>query len=334
NLQKQVLAKKIDGYFVIPDSVFEKPEVKYSARNVGNMDDQRKFRYALSRIVTNYRLEKLGVSPQTIRDEMNKGRVKLVIQQVVESGEVRKSGQSGLVLTYILTYIILLMLMNYGQTLMRSVIEEKSQRITETILSSVKPFEMMLGKIIGIFLVGFTQLVINGLMILGIISFAPMVLIGTGQAMPELIDFMNQLHFTPQMFVFMLVFFTLGFIYFSSMFAAIGAMVNTEDEATQFQMPLIFLIMMGYFIMFSALQHPDTSMAYWSSLIPLFSPFVMFARISISDPFLPNGIWLSIGILILAIFLQVYISAKIYRVGILMYGKRPSFREAIRWLKY
>ncbi|HHS12904.1 MAG TPA: ABC transporter permease, partial [bacterium] len=122
--------------------------------------------------------------------------------------------------------------------------------------------------------------------------------------------------------------------FFSGLFAGIGAMVNTEDEGQQYQMPIIFLILIGYFMMFAIARHPETPMAFWTSLIPVFTPMVMFARIAVSDPVLPSGTWISLGVMVLANFLLIRIITKVYRVGILMYGKKPSFREALKWIRY
>jgi ABC-2 type transport system permease protein len=111
-------------------------------------------------------------------------------------------------------------------------------------------------------------------------------------------------------------------------------MVNTEEEGQQFQMPIIILLIFSFFIMFTVAQNPDTVKAYWISLVPFFTPVVMFARISVSDPVLPDGALLSIPVMIISTFLLLWVIAKIYRVGILMYGKKPSLKEAVKWIKY
>jgi ABC-2 type transport system permease protein len=132
----------------------------------------------------------------------------------------------------------------------------------------------------------------------------------------------------------MIVFFLLGFAFFASMFAAVGAMVNTEDEGQQFQLPLIFMVLIGYFAMFGVIQSPETPTALWVSLIPLFTPMVMFARIVVTDPVLPSGAIPSLFIMAASVAGIIWLTAKIYRVGILMYGKKPSIKEAIKWVRY
>ncbi len=265
---------------------------------------------------------------------MAQGRVNIVSHQVTEKGEIKKSGISSFILTYILTYVMFLMMMIYGQILMRSVIEEKSQRITESIVSSIKPMELMIGKIIGVCGLGLTQLVIFGGFMLAAVTYAEPIFRHFGLSSPELLNVLKQLNFTAPVFVFMIVFFILGFIFYSGLYASLGASVNTEDEAQQLQMPLVMLFMLGYFIMFTVAKNPDTARAFWVSLIPPFTPMVMFARVAVSDPILPSGTFLSIFIMIFATTVVVWITSKIYRVGILLYGKKPSIKETLKWLRY
>lgn len=332
--QKFVMNNKIDGYLVIPENIVESREVRYSAKSVSDFDQQRDFSRALSRIVANIRLENIGLSPEVIRQEMGQGNVRLVSHQVTEKGEIEKSGVSSFVLTYFLTYIMLLMIMIYGATLMRSVIEEKSQRITETIISSIKPIELMMGKIIGICGLGLVQLILMGAIILAIVHFGESLFVKIGVNIPELLQVIRQIDFSPSVFIFMILFFLMGFVFFSSLFAAVGAMVTSEDEGQQMQMPLVFLVLISYFIMFSVAKNPETPMALWTSLIPFFTPLVMFTRIAVSDPILPSGAIISIFTMLLSTVLLIWLVAKIYRVGILMYGKKASFKEAIKWIRY
>ncbi|MDZ7330408.1 MAG: ABC transporter permease [candidate division KSB1 bacterium] len=334
NYQKLVMENKIDGYLIIPEDIVQSREVRYSAKSVSDFEQQSDFERALSRIVTNIRLENIGLSSEVIRREMAQGNVRLVSRQITESGEIEKSGVSSFVLTYFLTYIMFLMIIIYGAMLMRSVIEEKSQRITETIISSVKPVELMVGKIIGICGLGLVQLILMGLIILAIVHFGESLFVKMGVNIPELFRVLKQIHFSPAVFIFMVLFFLLGFIFYSTLFAAVGAMVTTEDEGQQYQMPLAFLIMISYFIMFSVAKNPETPMALWTSLIPFFTPLLMFTRIAVSDPVFPSGAIVSIVTMILSIGIMVWLVAKIYRVGILMYGKKASIKEAIKWIQY
>jgi ABC-2 type transport system permease protein len=334
SLKTSVMNQKIEGYLIIPESILESREVTYAARNVSDFEELGSFSHSFSWIVTNLRLEQKGLDVDAVREQMNAGRVRLNSKQVTEEGEVEKSGISSYILTYFITYTIFLLIMIYGGMLMRSVIEEKSQRISETIVSSIKPFELMLGKLIGICSLGITQLIIFGIFIIGVVSFAEPIFVHFGASSSEFLDIIRNLQFSVSVFAFMIIFFILGFVFYSSLFAAVGAMVNSEDEGQQFQMPLIFLIIIGFFIMFTVARNPDTAKAFWISLIPFFTPLVMFARIAVSDPVLPSGAYLSIFTMLGFTAFILWIVAKIYRVGILMYGKKPSIKEALKWIRY
>jgi len=332
--QKQVFNKEIYGYLVIPADLLESREVRFSARNVSDFDELSEFERALSRIVTNHRLEQMGLSASEIREQFDQGHVNLVSSQVTATGEVQKSAGASFILTYILAYILLILTMVYGQILMRSVIEEKSQRITETILSSISPMQLLGGKIIGICLLGMTQLFIVGLMLLALVAYGETLLVGFGVNIGELLEIMREINFSATIFGFMLYYFIIGFVFFAGLFAAVGAIVNSEDEGQQFQMPLIIIIMIGYFMVFTVTKNPDTSSAFWISMIPFYTPLLMFARIAVSDPVLPSGAYLSIFTMLGFTALTIWISSRIYRVGILMYGKKPSLKEAVRWIRY
>jgi ABC-2 type transport system permease protein len=334
DMQKLVSTKQIDGYMIIPKDLVESRKVKYAARSLSNWDEQREFRNTLSRIVTNYRLVQKGFSPDTIRKEFNLGRVDLENRQVTDEGEVEKSGASSFVLTYILTYLMFLMVMIYGQSLMRSVIQEKSERITETIVSSIKPFQLLIGKLVGISMVGLTQMLVIGLMMLIAALYSESIFVSFGVSSQDVLGVARQIQFSGSVFAFLLIFFLLGFIFYSGLYAAIGAMVNSEDEGQQLQFPVIILLIVSFFMMFTVAQNPETPMAFWTSLIPLFTPVLMFARIAVTDPILPDGSLISIPIMLLSTIIMIYLVSKIYRVGILMYGKRPSLKEVIKWIKY
>jgi len=334
-LKHRLIADKtLDCILLIPEDVYESKQVEYMARTVSDFEEQQEFSSALSRIVTNKSLESMGLKSDEVRRAFAMGRVSVHTSQVTDKGTVEKSGVSGFILTYILTYVMLLLMMTYGQSVMRSVIEEKSHRITETIVSSIRPIELLIGKVVGVCGLGLTQLAIFGLFLLGGISIAEPLFTRFGVQSPELMQILQQVHFTPSVFAYMLVFFTLGYIFFSLIFAAVGAMVTSEEEGQQFQMPIIFLIMIGFFIMFTVAKNPETSQAFWTSLIPIFTPLVMFARIAASEPVLPSGTFLSMGIMVATIVLFTLVIAKIYRVGILMYGKKASLKEALKWIRY
>jgi len=332
-IQKKVLAREIQGYLIVPENIVDQPVLRYSARNVSDIENQESFSRAMSRVVTNRRLEKIGLSPETIRREMDLGRVRLESHQVTDTGEVQKNAGASFGLAYLLAYILLLLIMVYGQMVMRSVIEEKTQRITEMIVSSIRPVELLAGKLMGICMLGVTQLVVIGLILMALVFYAEPLLLRFGINSEELLSIISSIDFSPTIFAFLIFYFFMGFLFYAGMFGAIGAMINTEDEGQQFQMPLVFIIIIGYFVVFGIAQNPDTPAAFWISMIPFYTPLIMFARIAVSDPVLPSGAILSIFTMLGFTTLLIWLTARIYRVGILMYGKKPSIKEAWKWLK-
>lgn len=333
-LQKRITNKEIDGYIFVPKNVIETKKVKYAARNVSDFEELNDLQRSLSHVIANLRLSEKGFPAEDIRQEMAKGWIQLESHQVTEKGEVSKHGASSFLLTYLLSYMLLLFIMTSGQTVTRSVIEEKSQRITETIISSINARDLMLGKMLGICLLGITQLIVIGGFVYGTSIFGAPLFVKAGIQIPKLMNILENLHFSPVIFIFFILFFFMGFFLYAGLFAAIGAMVNTNDEGQQFLLPIVILNLMGFFIMFSVAKNPETTSAFWASLFPFFTPVVMFARIAVMDPILPSGAIISLFTLALSIIILIKFVAKIYRVGILMYGKKPSLKEALKWIKY
>ncbi|MGY8916089.1 MAG: ABC transporter permease [Flavobacteriales bacterium] len=257
-------------------------------------------------------------------------------------------------------YLIMMFIIIYGGFVMRSVIEEKTSRIIEVIISSVKPFQLMLGKIIGTSLAGITQFaiwIVSAVLLLSVVilifGIEPAALSNASSMGPEAISGMspnsanetlqlyaNELFQIPwaMLITFFLVYFILGYLIYSSIYAAIGAAVDNETDTQQFIFPIILPLMLGIYVgFFSVFNNPHGPIAVAFSLFPLTSPIVMLMR-------LPGGlgeggvpIWqliTSIALLIVTFIGIVWLAAKIYRVGILMYGKKPSYRELFKWLKY
>ena len=332
--QQDVIDEKVDGYIVIPEDVLESRRVKYAARNISNVEEQRKLRSILSQIVTNIRLENLGLSPEDIHREMAQGRIFLDTPQITAEGEIKASGRANMVLTMFLGFLLYFLLIMSGVMVMQSVLEEKTQRITETVVASVKPFELMTGKLIGICGLGITQILVIGLFVLGIGLQSNTIFGRFGAGANDIFDIFNQINVSFTTLFFFVVFFVLGYVLYASMFVAIGAIVNTQEEAGQLQFPVILPIILQFLMFFSVSQNPDTTTAFWVSIIPFLTPILMFTRVSVMAPQIPSGAFLSIGLMILTVILMMIVVSKIYRIGILMYGKRPTIKELIKWVKY
>jgi ABC-2 type transport system permease protein len=215
----------------------------------------------------------------------------------------------------------------YGIYVMRSVIEEKSSRVLEVLLGSVTPMQLMAGKIIGVGAVGLTQIflwaVAGNLLGSGSHAMASH-LLGTA---------MQDAHLATPVLVLFPVFFILGYATYACLYAAIGAMVNSDEEASQFQFPVTFPLLLCMVFATAIIRDPNTPLAFWLSMFPLTAPIIMFVRVSVSMP--PTWqIALSISISLASLYGLVWLSSRIYRVGILMYGKRPSLPEILKWLRY
>jgi ABC-2 type transport system permease protein len=217
-------------------------------------------------------------------------------------------------------YMTLIM---YGMATMRSVLEEKTSRVMEVMLSSVTPRELMTGKILGVGGVGLTQIAV-WIVCLTVVS---------GSTIISSPDIRQALSIPLQDLLWVPIYFILGYMLYSSLYAALGAMVNSEQEAQQFQwfvtMPLIIPIV----TMMGVIRQPDSAFATWMSMVPFFSPILMYVRIVSHTPPLWQ-IVLSIAILLATTYLIVALCSRIYRVGILMYGKRPTLPEIVKWVKY
>ena len=248
-------------------------------------------------------------------------------------------------------YLIMMFIIIYGNMVMRSVIEEKTNRIVEIIISSVKPFQLMMGKIIGTSLAGLLQFFIWAFIGLSLM-FAASIFFGvnvgpTAKIPPELMHTAQQeFAGTAQMYIKELwnlpimtilisfvVYFIGGYFLYSSFYASIGAAVDNETDSQQFLLPIIMPLILGVYIgFFTVINDPNGTIATVFSMIPLTSPIVMLMRIPFGVPLWQIAV--SVSILFATFFFVVWFAAKIYRVGILMYGKKPSWRELYRWLKY
>jgi ABC-2 type transport system permease protein len=332
-LSRFVLEDSIDGYMIIPKDVLESQEskdkkVEFYAKNVSNFDLMRRLDNAVSGVVRSIRLQDSGLDPSTI-SQLTRG-VDLETFKVAASGEEKKDQGFTFAVTYVLVLILYMVLILYGTMITRSVVEEKNTRVVEMIVSSVKPFQLMTGKILGVGAVGLLQFLIWAGFMLLISTYRMQVGQMFGASSTALMDIPS---LPLNVIVFFVVFFVLGFLFFATMYAAVGAMVNSDQEAQQVQMPLIMFLVVPILIMVYIIGNPDSTAAFVLSMIPFFSPIIMFMRISVLTP--PTWeVALSILILILSILAMIWLTGKIYRVGILMYGKRPTLPELIKWIRY
>ena len=258
------------------------------------------------------------------------------------------------IMAYVLSFVLYMFLLIYGVMVMQSVIEEKNNRVLEVVVSSVNPFELMIGKILGIASVGVLQIVIWAVLIAGIGYFvlpeilpeeivAALAQMKQGAAVSEVnggaemgiiqaIMMLSNVEYISGIVLALLVFFIGGFLLYAAMFAAVGSAVDSPQDAQQLQTPIMMPIIIGLFVMLSVINDPTSDLAFWFSMIPFTSPIVMMARIPYEIP-----IWevlVSATILYATFIVVVWGAAKIYRVGILTHGNKPSLKELWKWMRY
>ncbi len=336
-LNRQLEEKEIHGYIEIPQNVFERLRVNYYAKNITNFELQSTFRRVISQIVTNKRLEDKGYAAHEVRDLMRRIRfTEYAVTAETDAVEGEERTMVKLGLTYVLTFSLYLFTLLYGASVMRSVLEEKTTRIVEVIISSVKPHQLLLGKIIGVCLVCLTMFLIwGGCAILLLININPILgLFGIQELPLQFIEITDIIKSTgPSAFICFLIYFVSGFFLFSTIYAVAGAICNSEEEAQQVATPLVMMLIIPFMLMFSLFRVPDSTLTIALSHIPLFSPLIMFMRISVLTPPLWE-ILLNIAVMIATILGAILVMGKIYKIGILMYGKRPTLSELWKWLHY
>jgi ABC-2 type transport system permease protein len=300
-------------------------------QNVENQIDKK---------LTNIYLLQSGINPDQIKKSQSKSRIKTYV--VDELGENTKgNSEASFGIGLVGGFLIYIFIFMYGTMVMRSVIEEKTNRIVEIIISSVKPFELMLGKIISVALVGFSQFamwIILGFVFLlianGFISTdLDVTNLNANEAVlsSEIGSSLMALPIKSLIFVF-LIYFLGGYLLYGSLFAAIGSASDQETDSQQFIVPITIPLIVSFVLVQVVIDNPHGGLAYWLSMIPFTSPIIMIARIPFGVPL--HELLLSISLLIGGFLLTTWVAAKIYRVGILMYGKKISYKELWKWLKY
>ncbi len=319
-LNKEVMDGKITGFLWLTNDALASHQVLFSTKEAADFGQSSDLRNAVRTAVTKEHLRQKGMNDADIDSLLTPIRLDTVR---VEKGKQGTSGVTVFLTAFSMVFLLYAIVLVYGMAVMRSVIEEKSTRILEVLLSSVTAKDLLAGKILGIGAVGLTQVLV-------------WVIFATLFSVPGLIaakSFLGAMHIpVVGMFAFA-VFFLLGYLLYSSMYAAIGSMVNTDQEAQQMQWPAMMPILIAIFLMNAVIQHPNSTLAFWLSIIPFFAPILMLVRILIEQP--PTWqIVLCISLMLATIYGLITLSARIYRVGILMYGKRPTLPELRRWLRY
>lgn len=323
-LDRRVLASEISAWILIDEAALSSGTFSYRARSTSGFVTQSVVERRLARAVQRLRLAEVGVDPART-EELMKG-IDLDTVRVSEEGGRREIGLAGAALAYIVFMMLFVAIQVWGQQVMTGILDEKSSRIVEVLVSVVRPFELMLGKLLGIGSVGLTQFAI------WILTAAALTAPGVGMAVALLPKDVSLPEIGMGVVLHLIIFFVLGFFVFSSFYAALGAAFNNMQEAQQMAAPLILLLTVPVFLAPKVINDPDSTLSVVLSMVPIFSPLLMTLRLAIRMP----PLWQVLLAEILTagfVFVMVWSCARIYRVGILMYGKKPTFGELARWLR-
>ncbi len=350
---------EVFGVLVIGENVMEDATgIQFYTYQASTIDIESEISGQIGEIIESEKLKQYEIENLSEILASVETPVSLHVKQISESGEAKDSSSIvAIIAAYIFGFLIYMFVFLYGGMVMQGVIEEKSNKVLEVMVSSVKPFQLMMGKILGIASVALTQLVIWIIFIIvvggGVMSLFAGDMIEAAKAMssgmpmsvdmaamaggmtPDMAAAINTL--TDPGYLFRLiggfiVYFIGGYLLYAAMFAAVGSAVDNEKDTQNLQTPISMPLIVALFVMITAMQDPHSPLAVWCSIIPFTSPIVMVARLPYGVP--AWELWTSIALLFASFVAIVWFAGKIYRVGIFMYGKKPSFKELYKWSKY
>lgn len=347
--------ESLDGILEIGPNIVDKPDnVRLYTRDAAPIEVTTDITGQLNRIIETERMEAKGIPNLDKIIEEVKVDVNLSTARITSDNDTTDTSQMlSVVIGFVMTFVLYMFLLMYGQMVMTSIIEEKNNRVLEVMVSSVKPTHLMMGKIVGVGLVAVVQVVVWGALIAAFSSLLLPIIMpadlmadvnaysaGSLTAAQATTDFdlvqaiatLGSLAFILKIFGFILLFLIGGFLFYAAINAAIGSSVDNIQDASQLQVFVVIPVLLGMVFALSVVNDPTSTLAMWLSFIPFTSPMVMMARIPFDIP--AWEIVLSLVILYISFVAMVWIAAKIYRVGIFMYGKKPTIKELIRWARY
>ncbi|MDD4515056.1 ABC transporter permease [Massilibacteroides sp.] len=346
--------KEIYAFLSITDDLLQNPTAAtlYSEKQIPG-ELSRLINQVISKELEEEKMASFNIP--NLKEIIKESKINFDVQTIKWGTDGKESKSSSMVASItgmVFTLLIYMFIMIYGGMVMQGVMEEKTNRIVEVIISSVRPFDLMMGKIIGICFVGLTQLFLWGILTTALLfgsqlifggGISPDMVTVNGMAQqgtnvsanmmnnPEIFEIINTINFV-QLGIFFVLFFIGGYLLYASLFAAIGSSVDSQEDTQQFMMPITVLMIFALYAGIYSMENPDGPLAFWCSLIPLTSPIVMMIRLPFDVPYWQLA--LSIALLYGTAIGITWLSAKIYRVGILMYGKKPDIKELIKWIKY
>ena len=321
------------GYLVLDDSALVGGGARYAGRNATTLTDITTLRTTLQRTVLDMRLERAGINPDSVA-ALTGVKFDLRTDKITNKGLEAGGGMAGIIFGYIIAFLLYMMIALYGQNMLRGVLEEKTTRVAEVVISSVKPDTLLAGKILGVGAVALTQVAAWAVSSVLLIAYAaPIVGLTGGSASTAAAASNVQLpSLSAGTAVALLLFFVLGFMFYTSLFAAVGAMVSNQEDVQQAQLPVMMPLIASIVFMPAVLANPSSTLSRVVSWIPISAPIIMPMRMTMVPVAWPE-LAATIAGLAIACYAAIWVSARIYRVGLLMYGKRPNMRELVKWIR-
>ncbi len=328
SLAVEVGKKRLSGFLIVTDAAVDSGRAEYRGSNVTGLATIGALERTIGEVVTAVRLERAGVDPRVVARA--RIPVHLETKKITGGKTTGENAAQSFSLAYFMGIILYTAILLYGINVMSSVLEEKTTRIVEVLVSSLRPFQLMLGKVLGVGAVSVFQFLIWGASARILLAWRPAFLGASGMGEAEQVFQVPHVGATTA--ALFIIYFLGGFFLYSAMFAAVGAMSSSEQEARQAQQPVAWLLVLSFVSMFGMLNDPSSAFAVTLSLVPFSAPIAMPVRWAAGT--LPAyEIALSLTILAAAIVGITWIAARIYRVGMLMTGKRPTLKELVRWVR-
>jgi len=317
-------AARVDAVLLIPADVFAsaEPTIALYSRTSADIVTGDRVRDIVNRAVSRERLAARGLTAEEIEQLLTRVAVESV--KLSKTGEEQKGGELDILLGFMLIALLMIPMLIHGQEVMRGIVQEKGDRVVEILVSSMRPMQLLSGKVLGLAAVGLTQVGVWFVMGAAVAVYGGAAAATAGVNVTQFL----RLSLIPYFFLF----YVLGYLTYVCIYAIGGAISNSEKEAQQVLGPLMLVMMIPWFLAMPILSNPESSLATVLSLVPVFTPMTMFMRVVVAEPPLWQ-VGLSVALSVATVWVMFWLTAKIFRVGILSYGKRPTIPELVRWLK-
>lgn len=325
-----VMQRAVNGFLVLDDSTMTGTAARYAGRNATSLADVGTITSTVRKELLNLRLERAGINPDSVA-RLTATRLDLHTDKITDRGLESGGGMASIVFGYAMAFVLYMMIALYGQNMLRGVLEEKTTRVAEVVVSSAKPDALLAGKILGIGAVALTQVGVWILSGIYLASFGVQIVHALAGPTAD-VSAVHMPTVPISVGIALLLFFVLGFMFYTSLFAAVGAMVSNQEDVQQAQWPVMIPLIAAILFLGPVIANPSTTLAKVVSWIPFTAPIIMPLRMALIPISWPELIATLAGLAV-ACYLAIWVSARIYRVGLLMYGKKPSLRELVKWIR-